>query len=153
MSYINDNNDNNFVGQTARDTSRHSMDERNRNTWRDAGDEQQRYKLASDVTMNPEQHRTTYGNTDIPGNTTNDSTYGAGEDFAYGGARSDDYDPDKFSHQRLDDSGGEFGSDEDRQRKPGLGDSIRGNVDNTAGKFSRNPELQERGQERKTGQF
>jgi len=150
------NNDNNYSGgrqsgQTGGDTTSRYVE----------GDVQQQNRGVADVDINPQQQQPGYGNTDNSGNPTDNSTYGAGGDYAYGGASTGDNDTGNVSREPAYDnsvSGGGGGGIDDteyqqRSSKPSMTDTIRGNLEKVAGKVTRNPELQERGQDRKTGQF
>ncbi|PCH40186.1 hypothetical protein WOLCODRAFT_150225 [Wolfiporia cocos MD-104 SS10] len=81
-----------------------------------------------------------YANTGIQGDTTDINTYGAGGDL--GGRGQDDrgYDQSNFGQ-----SGGVPGG------KPSVGQRLKGGLEEVTGKVTRNPNMVERGEQRKEG--
>lgn len=119
----------------------------------------------ADYGLDTEQQTRGLGNTDIPANTTDASTFGTGGDFAYAGAGGTDYGA-RTGNGTRDEDELEYNAGSNAS-KPGMGDKIRGkwfirctldeakyvwatgNLEQVAGKVSRNPGMQERGQDRK----
>jgi len=133
------------------DSNQDSVDATSRSnddSFRGAGDQQRLPgefspsggNVGGDFKLSSEQQRAGYGITGAPGDTTaaDGSTYGPGGDFAYPGASSGGCDDER---------------DQQFHAKPSMGDKVIGNFEKVVGKVTRHPDLQERGQERKTGEF
>lgn len=102
------------------------------------------YVPLADVNLSGNEQRR-FMNTDVPSNTTDASTFGTGGDFAYAGYDAGSGTGSGARHDRD--------RDDDTRTGPGVGDKLRGNLEQAAGKVTRNVDMQEKGQERKTGRF